>query len=128
MLQKLFSLESRFAVYLFSQRRNFIPLLSIYFLTLSDTNAQQIWVFMWLGFLASFLLEIPSAYFADRFWHKRTLILSKIFQGLSLLFFICAAFIDTPQNYYIFILWSITQAFWFSFFSGTTIDYFHELL
>lgn len=128
MLQTLFSLESRFAVYLFSQRRNFIPLLSIYFLTLSDTNAQQIWVFMWLGFLASFLLEIPSAYFADRFWHKRTLILSKVFQGLSLLFFIWAAFIDTPQNYYIFILWSITQAFGFSFFSGTTSAYFHEIL
>lgn len=128
MLQRLFTLESRFTIYLFSQRRNFIPILSIYFLTLSNTTAQQIWVFMSLGFLASFLLEIPSAYFADRFWHKKTLILSKVLQWLSLFFFIGASFVDSHLNYYIFILWSITQAFGFSFFSGTTSAYFHWIL
>jgi len=128
LLEQLFSLQTRFGIYLFSQRRNFIPLLSIYFLTLENTNAKQIWVFMWLGFLASFLLEIPSAYFADKFGHKRTLILSKILQWLSLVFFLGASIIDSPLNYYIFILWSITQAFGFSFFSGTTSAYFHNVL
>ena len=128
MISKLFSFENRFALYLFSQRRNFIPILSIYFLTLQDTNATQLWIFMGLGFLASFLLEIPSAYFADRFWHKPTLILSKILQWLSLIFFLGASLIDSPYNYYIFILWSVTQAFWFSFFSGTTSAYFHDIL
>jgi fucose permease len=29
--------------------------------------------------LAGFLMEIPSGYFADRFGHKKTLILSKVF-------------------------------------------------
>lgn len=128
MLEKLFSLQTRFGIYLFSQRRNFIPLLSIYFLTLEDTNAKQIWVFMGLWFLASFLLELPSAYFADKFWHKKTLILSKILQWLSLVLFLWASLLDSPNNYYIFILGSITQAFWFSFFSGTTGAYFHDIL
>lgn len=127
MISKLLSLQTRFGIYLFSQRRNFIPILSIYFLTLDNTNASQIGIFMWLGFLASFLLEIPSAYFADSFWHKRTLVLSKILQVISLVLFLSASLIDAPYNYYIFILWSITQAFWFSFFSGTTSAYFHEI-
>lgn len=128
MFSSLFSLESRFAFFLFSQRRNYIPILSIYFLTLWDTNAAQIWVFVWLGYLASFLLEVPSAYFADNFWHKKTLVISKIFQALSLILFIGASVLDSPLNYYIFILWSITQAIGFSFFSGTTSAYFHEIL
>lgn len=127
MLEKIFSLQTRFGIYLFSQRRNFIPILSIYFLTLNDTNAAQIGIFMWLWHLASFLLEIPSAYFADKFGHKRTLILSKVLQALSLLLFLWASLIDAPYNYYIFTLWSITQAFWFSFFSWTTSAYFHEV-
>ena len=128
MLEKLFSLQTRFGIYLFSQRRNFIPILSIYFLTLGDTTATQLWIYTGIGFLASFLLEVPSAYFADKFWHKKTLILSKILQWLSLIFFISASLIDSPYNYYIFILGSIAQAFWFSFFSGTTSAYFHEIL
>ena len=128
MLEKVFSLQTRFGIFLFSQRRNFIPLLSIYFLTLDNTTATQLWIYTGLGFLASFLLEIPSAYFADKFWHKRTLILSKILQGLSIIFFVCASLIDTPNNYYLFVLWSVTQAIGFSFFSGTTSAYFHEVL
>ena len=128
MLEKLFSLQTRFGIFLFSQRRNFIPLLSIYFLTLGNTTATQLWIYTGIGFLASFLLEIPSAYFADRFWHKPTLILSKILQWLSIMFFVWASLIDSPNNYYLFVLWSITQAIWFSFFSGTTSAYFHEVL
>ncbi len=66
MLQKFFTLENKFIFYLLSQRRNFIPILSIYYLTLPDTTANQIGVFTALGYLFSFILEIPSGYISDR--------------------------------------------------------------
>jgi hypothetical protein len=45
MLQKFFTQENKFFLYLISQRRNFIPILSIYYLMLPDTTANQIGVF-----------------------------------------------------------------------------------
>ena len=128
MLEKLNSLESKFFIYLLSQRRNFIPILSIYFLSLPDTTAQQLWVFTAIGFFASFLLEIPSGYFSDRFGHKNTLLLSKSLQILSVLFFIIWYFTPWGYNIYVFIVAMLMQTIWFSFFSWTTSAYFHELL
>lgn len=45
MLQQFFTQENKFFLYLLSQRRNFIPILSIYYLTLPDTTANQIGIF-----------------------------------------------------------------------------------
>ena len=45
MFQKLNSIQGKFFIYLLSNRRNFIPLLSIYFLTLDNTTANQIGIF-----------------------------------------------------------------------------------
>ena len=128
MLTFFSSLESKFFIYLLSQRRNFIPILSIYFLSLPDTTAQQLWIFTAIWYFASFLLEIPSGYISDRFWHKRTLILSKILQALSVLLFIIWYFIPGEYNFYVFVIAMITQTIWFSFFSWTTSAYFHEIL
>ncbi|MCP4524235.1 MAG: MFS transporter [Candidatus Gracilibacteria bacterium] len=122
------SYQRNFFFYLLSQRRNFIPILSIYFLTLGDTNAAQIGIFMGIGHLASLLLEVPSAFFADRFGHKKTLILSKTLQILSVTMFLGAYFISAPGNFYVFIIAAILQSVGFSFFSGTTAAYYHELL
>lgn len=118
----------KFFIYLLSRRRNFIPILSIYFLSLPNTLANQIGIFNWLWFLASFLLEIPSWYFADNFWHRKTLILWKIFQTISVLLFIIWGFILPDYTIIIFSLWAIFQAMWFSLFSWTTAAYFHEIL
>ncbi|HIH24742.1 TPA: MFS transporter, partial [Candidatus Woesearchaeota archaeon] len=80
----------KYFVYLFSQRRHFIPLLAIYFLTLPDTTAQQIGLYTGIGYAASFLVELPSSYFADRIGHKVTLVIAKAFMVLSTILFILA--------------------------------------
>jgi MFS family permease len=90
---KLAKLENniwQYFVYTFSQRRHFIPLLSIFFLTLPNTTAQQIGLYTGIGFIASLLIEIPSSYFADRIGHKSTLVMAKIFMIISTLLFIFA--------------------------------------
>lgn len=128
MLQQFFTQENKFFLYLLSQRRNFIPILSIYYLTLPDTTANQIGIFTGLWYFTSFLLEIPSWYIADRIWHRKTLIFSKILQCLSVILFIWWYFIWPDWNFICFILWFIFQSIWFSFFSWTTWAYYHELL
>ena len=128
MSNKLLSLNIKFFIYLLSQRRNFIPILSIYFLTIPNTVANQIWIYTWIGYLASFLLEIPSGYIADRIGHKKTLIISKVFQCISILFFIIWWTLWSDYSFILFIVWSVFQACGFSFFSWTTSAFFHEIL
>jgi len=65
-----------------------MPILSIYFLTLPNATAQQIGLYMGVGWAVGFLLEIPSGYFSDKFGHKKTLILAKFFLLFSTLFFV----------------------------------------
>lgn len=74
-----------------SQRRHFIPILSIFFLTLPNTTANQIGIYSGIGFIVSFFLEIPSGYVADMFGHKKTLVLSKILMIISMTAFVFAS-------------------------------------
>lgn len=114
----------KFFLFALSQRRNFLPILSIYFLTLDNTTAQQIGLFSAIGALASFLLEIPSGYFSDKFGHKNTLILSKFLMSLSLSCYIFGSFLVSP--FIAFSLGSIFQCVGFAMSSGTTSVFMHE--
>ena len=109
-------------VYNLTQRRSFFAILSIYFLTLPNTVAQQIGIYSALGNLASFIFEIPSGYFADRFGHKRTLILSKILMILSVTAFVFA------NGLPFFILGSVFLSLGFAFQSGTFRAFIFETL
>ena len=120
--------NQKFFVYMFSQRRNFIPILSIYFLSIPNTTANQIWIFTWIWYLASLLLEIPSWYISDVFWHKETLIISKIFQLFSVFLYIIWWLFFQDQIFYVFILAFAFQSLWFSFFSWTTQAFYHDVL
>jgi MFS family permease len=108
--------------YMLSQRRHYVPILSIYFLTLPNTTAKQIGIFMGAGSLMSFLLEIPSGYFADRFGHKKSLVLAKIIMILSLILFIFA------RNLYYFIFAAIFLATSHALGSGTKEAFLYETL
>ena len=110
----------KFFLFSLTQRRHFIPILSIYFLTLPNTTAQQIGIYTAIGFLSSFLLEIPSGYFADRFGHKRTLILSKLLMIFSMLFFVYG------ESFIYFILGTIFLNLSFAFSSGTASAFMHD--
>lgn len=74
----------------FTNRRNFIPILSVYYLTLPDTHANEIWLYTGIGYLAALLMQIPSGYFADHYWQKNGLIVAKIFIILSSICYIYA--------------------------------------
>lgn len=112
----------KFFIYLLTLRRNYITVLSIYFLTLPNTTANMIGLYTGIGSLVAFFLEVPSGYFADRFGHKKTLILAKfllLFSTLSFIFF---------QNFYGFVLGSTFLSVSFAFSSGTSSAFFHETL
>ena len=74
------------------------------------------------GFLASFLIEIPTGYFADRFGHKNSLILAKVFKILSTLSFVLGT------NIYWFVAGSVFGALGFALQSGTQQAFVHETL
>lgn len=118
-------LESNLWKYLLfdvTQRRSFWPILSIYFLTLPDTAANQIGIYTGIGSIASFLFEIPSGYFSDQFGHKKTLILSKLCMIVSTLSFIFA------QSLFEYVIGSVFLSLAFAFQSGTSSAFLHDTL
>lgn len=125
MLKKLKWLESniwKIWIYIFTNRRAYMPLLGIYFLTFPDNTVKQIGIYTMLGSLFSFLFEIPSGYFSDRFGHKKTLILSKVFMILASISFLFG------NNVFHFSLGSIFISLGFAFTSGTITAFMHEVL
>lgn len=109
-------------VYIFTGRRAYISVLSIYFLTLPNTTANMLGLFTGIGNLAAFFFEIPSGYLADRFGHKKTLILAKVMMLIS-----TASFIFI-QNFYGFVLGSICMSISIAFTSGTNSAFMQETL
>lgn len=122
MVEKLKANIWKYFLLILFQRRNYNPILAIYFLTLPNTTAQQIGFFIGIGSLAGFLFEIPSGYLSDKLGHKKVLILSRIFMLLSTLFF---AF-GNSLTY--FIIGSIFLSICFAFTSGTADAFLHNTL
>lgn len=127
MFKKLFYwLESnfwKFFIVLITERRNYITILSIYYLTLPNTQAFQVWIYTSWGYIASLILWIPMSYLADNIWHKKVIILSKIFLIISTFLIIIW------DNFYYFFLASIFMSIWFaeSILSAFIRDVLHEL-
>lgn len=114
--------QFKLLLYMISQRRHYIPLLSIYFLTLPNTTAQQIGLYSGIGFLASFLFEIPSGYLADEWGHRKTLILAKVCMLASTTCFLLA------DGFALFALGSTLLSLSFSMTSGTQQAFVHDML
>lgn len=109
-------------LYHLTLRRSYFTLMSVYFLTLPHTTAQQIGIWGLASVVASFLLEIPSGYFSDRFGHKFTMLWSKIFMLLASILFVLAG------GFWFFLLATIFWAMGMSSHSGSSTAYFHEFL
>ena len=122
MQQKLKANIWKYFLIILTNRRNYLPILAIYFLTLPNTTAQQIGLYGGIGWLAGFFLEIPSGYIADKIGHKSALILAKFSMLASTLFFVFGN--SLPY----FILGSSFIAFGFAFTSGTSDAFFHNTL
>jgi MFS family permease len=115
-------------LYKLSVRRHFIPILSIYYITLPNTTLNQIWIFTWIWYIFWMLLEVPSGYVSDTIGHKKTLFLSRIFMILSLMFFILGWTIFRNLWFILFTLWTVFMNIWFSFNSGTITAFFYEII
>lgn len=122
------SINLKFFVYLVTERRLFISLLSVYFLTLPNSTAIQLGIFNAIWALFWFFLETPSSYFADNFWHKKTLLLSKVFQLVSVILYILWSFVWWEYILFLFIVATIFQSAGFAFSSGTKEAFYHDLL
>jgi len=103
-------------------RRNFFPILNIYFLTFPNAEVRQIWVFTAIGTIMWFLLEIPSGYVADRIWHRNSLILAKLSFILSTVSFLIGG------SFLFFAIGSVFLSIAISFISGTQEAFMHETL
>lgn len=122
MQEKLRANLWKYFLLLLSNRRNYIPILAVYFLTLPNATAQQIGLYTGIGWLVGFLMETPSGYFSDKFGHKRTLIMAKFAMLASTL---CFIFGDSLPY---FIFGSAFISFAFAFTSGTTGAFLHNTL
>ena len=98
----------------FTNRRNFIPILSVYFLTLPDTRANQIGIYMGIGYVAAMILQMPSGYIADHYGQKSALIISKLLLVLSTFFYLIA------DGFIVFTLGGICMSLALSAFSSGT--------
>lgn len=110
-------------VILLTARRNFIPILSIYYLSLPNTKAQEIWFYTAVWYVASLFFQIPAWIIWDRLWNKTTIIISKILLVLSSLIYIIW------DNFWYFIVWSALMSLWIDAFSTwNTSVFLHDTL
>ncbi len=102
----------------FTNRRNFIPILSVYFLTLPDTRANQIGLYMGIGAIAAMFMQMPSGYIADHYGQKVALIISKLLVLTSTFLYIIA------DSFIIFMLGAVCMAIGLhAFSSGTSASF-----
>jgi DHA3 family tetracycline resistance protein-like MFS transporter len=104
----------KYALIQFTNRRNFIPILSVYFLTLPNTHANQIGIYMGIGYVAAMIMQMPSGYIADHYGQKSALIISKLLLVLSTFFYLIA------DGFLVFMLGSICMSLALSAFSSGT--------
>ncbi len=102
----------------FTSRRNFIPILSVYYLTLPNAQANEVGLYTGMWYTAAMLMQIPAGYIADHWGQKNTLILAKICIILSSICYLIA------EDFWIFTLGSIFMALGCNAFAtGTTSSF-----
>lgn len=113
----------KYFLVLFTARRNFIPILSIYFLTIPNSTAQQIGMYTAAGYVIGMIFQIPAWYRWDKRWNKKTLVISKICLVLSSLAFVLW------YNFRFFLIGSVLNTLWWdAFSSGNTSAFLHDTL
>ena len=86
--KRLKSNIQKYFLIILTNRRNYIPILALYFLSLPNTTVQQIGLYIGIGWIVGFLFEIPSGYVSDKIGHKTALIIAKFSMLASSLFFV----------------------------------------
>lgn len=110
-------------VVLFTWRRNFIPILSIYYLSLPNTKAQEIGFYTAVWYAISLVFQIPAGIIGDKLWNKTTIVIAKICLLISSFMYIIW------DNFWYFLIWSALMSLWADAFStGNTSAFLHDTL
>lgn len=112
----------KFAVHAITNKRAYMPFLTIFLLTMPNATAKTIGLLTLIGQITGFVFEIPSGYISDKIGHKKALILARVAMALSTL---CYIFAD---KIWWFFLGSILLAIGWAFVSGTGNAFMHNTL
>lgn len=107
---------------LVANKRIFVAILSVYYLTIPGVTPFWIGIFLLVGNGASLIFDVPSSYVADKIGHKYALVLSRVSMILSTLFFLFAT------NVWWLVFGSIFLSTGFAFMSGVGSAFMHETL
>lgn len=125
-LEKLMWLKSniwKHFIILFTGRRNFIPMLSIYYLSLPNTKAQEIGFYTAAWYALSLVFQIPAWIIWDRLGNKTTIIISKILILISSYMYVIW------DNFWYFLVWAVFMSLWADAFSTwNTSAFLHDTL
>ncbi|MDP1690118.1 MAG: hypothetical protein Q8L52_02855 [bacterium] len=112
----------KYTVLLITNKRVFIAILGVYYLTIPGVTPFWIGIFLLAGNGASFIFDIPSSYIADKIGHKDAIVLSRGIIFFSTLFFLFAT------NVWWLIIGSILLSMGFAFLSGVGSAFMHETM
>lgn len=112
----------KYTVLLVTNKRVFIAILGVYYLTIPGVTTFWIGIFLLAGNGAKFIFDIPSSYLADKIGHKEAIILSRVSLILSNIVFLFAS------NIWWLIISSILLSIGFAFLSGVGNAFMHETL
>ena len=112
----------KYTVLLVTNKRVFIAILGVYYLTVPGVTPFWIGMFLLAGNGASFIFDIPSSYIADKIGHKDAIVLSRGIVFFSTFFFLFAA------NIWWLIIGSVLMSIGFAFLSGVGSAFMHETL
>lgn len=112
----------KYALILIANKRIFVAILGVYYLTIPEVTVQTIGLLLLIGNVAGFLFEIPSGYLSDKIGHKQALVIARISMLVSTLSFLLA------ENVNFLILGGVFLAISAAFQSGTGSAFMHETL
>ena len=121
-LAKIESNIWKYAIYLITNKRAVAAILSIYYLSIPNIQAQHIGLIVLIGNMSSFLFEIPSGYISDKIGHKNMMIVSKVLLVISSLSFLMA------DGFVLLALGAACLAMAFAASSGTGSAFMHDTL
>lgn len=112
----------KYTVLLVTNKRVFVAILGVYYLTIPGVTPFWIGIFLLAGNGASFVFDIPSSYIADKIGHKQAIVLSRVVIFFSTFFFLFAT------NVWWLIIGSILLSMGFAFLSGVGSAFMHETM
>lgn len=119
------NLESNFwkyTIFLITNKRVWVTIMAIYYLTIPGVNEIGISYVLLAGSITSVIFEIPSGYWADTIGHKNALIFSRILAIISSVFYLISFDLITLIIASIFLSLSI------AFTSGTGSAFLRETI